>query len=174
MKLSRTRIRDLVVLATITALLSFAVLRVVATRGTLPTVPWLAPMTVFAIGVGLIVTAVVLRPRLRRKPGTQPVAPLVAGRLVALAFAGSRAGAVIVGLYGGWLLAGLSVSNALDTEFGRERVITALVTVVAGIVVVVGGLFLERVLVISSDDDDAGRPKRPPTTPMAPDDLGRV
>jgi Protein of unknown function (DUF3180) len=173
MKLSRTRVRDLVVIAIITALLAFAVLRVVALRGTLPTVPWLAPLTVVAIGVGLMVTAAVLRPRLRRKPGTKPVAPLVAGRLVALAFAGSRAGAVIVGLYSGWLLAGLSVSNALDTEFGRERVITALVTAVAGVVVVAGGLILERVLVISSDDDPRGS-QRPPAKPVGPDDRGPV
>jgi hypothetical protein len=120
-----------------------------------------------------MVTAAVLRPRLRRKPGTKPVAPLVAGRLVALAFAGSRAGAVIVGLYSGWLLAGLSVSNALDTEFGRERVITALVTAVAGVVVVAGGLILERVLVISSDDDPRGS-QRPPAKPVGPDDRGPV
>lgn len=164
MKLSRTRIRDLLGIAALTAVLTFAVLRVVASRGTLPTVPWVAPLTVLLLGVGLLVTALVLRPRLRRKPGTKPVAPLVAGRMVALAFAGSRAGAVIVGLYGGWLLAGLSVQNALETAFGRERVITALVTVVAGIVLVAGGLVLERVLVIPPDDDDRRDARRPPVS----------
>jgi hypothetical protein len=173
MKLARTRIRDLTVIATITALLAFALLRVVALRGTLPTVPWPAPITVLAIGIGLIVTALVLRPRLRRKPGTKPVAPLVAGRLVALAFAGSRAGAVIVGLYAGWLLAALSVTNALETGFGRERVITALVTAVAGLVVTIGGLVLERVLVIPPDDDETSGSKRPPAAPAAPDGLTR-
>lgn len=171
MRLSRTRIRDLVAIAGVTALLAFAVLRVVASRGTLPTVPWIAPVTVLAIGIGFVATALVLRPRLRRKPGTKPVAPLVAGRLVALAFAGSRAGAAIVGLYAGWLLAGLSVSNALDTEFGRERVVSAVVTSLTGLVMVAGGLVLERVLVISSDDDPGG-PKRPPASSGPADDLG--
>lgn len=174
MKMERTRWRDLAAIAGITGVFAFAILRVIAARGTLPTIPWLAPITVVIIGVILIVTAVVLRPRLQRKPGTKPVAPLVAGRLVALALAASRAGAVIVGLYAGWMLAGLSATNALETSFGRQRAVLALLTVVGGAVVTVGGLLLERALVVSDDDDNGSRGSgpRPRADGGRADDLG--
>jgi hypothetical protein len=172
--MTRTRWRDLATIAGLTGVFAFAVLRVVAARSTLPTVPWLAPVTVIVVGLALIVTAVILRPRLQRKSGTKPVAPLLAGRLVALAFAASRAGAFVVGLYVGWLLAGLSVSNALDTSFGRQRAFLALLTALGGLVVVFGGLMLERALVITNDgDDDSGRSDgRPGATGGRADDLG--
>lgn len=171
--MARTRWRDLGILAGLVSVFSFAVLRVVAARGTLPAVPWLAPLTVILVGVGLIVTAVVLRPRLKHKTGTKPVEPLMAGRLVALAFAASRAGAVVAGFYLGWLLAGLTVTNGLDTAFGRQRALLALATVVGGVAVMMGGLLLERALVISDDDDGPASQGRGPRVPGGPtDDLG--
>ena len=161
-RLSRTRIRDLAVVAIVTAVLAFALLRSVGASGTVPTVPWLAPLTLFIVGIGLIITARVLKPRLQRDKGARPVDPLVAGRLVALAFAASRAGAVVSGFYGGWLIAALMVTDGLDSPYGRGRAITSGLSALAGLTIVIGGLLLERALTIDlSDDEDGPGPNGP-------------
>jgi hypothetical protein len=163
-KLSSTRLRDLAGLAVVVAALAFAVARIVGSSGTVPTAPWLAPLTIAAVGIALIVTARVLRPRLQREEGTKPVEPLVAGRLVALSFAASRAGAVLVGLYAGWLVAALLVPDGLDSPFGRGRAIVLTASWVASVLVVVGGLQLERALTIRANgasgraDEDPDKP----------------
>jgi hypothetical protein len=146
--LSSTRLRDLAVLTTVAAALTFALMRAIGASSTVPTIPWLAPFTVAVLGIGLIVTARVLRPRLQRDPGTRPVEPLVAGRLVALSFAASRAGAVLVGVYGGWLVAALLVPDGLDSPYGRGRALALVASLGASVLVVVGGLNLERALTI--------------------------
>jgi hypothetical protein len=156
-KLSRTRWRDLLLVALLAGGLSFAVFSVVAARGTLPSVPWLAPITLAIVGIVLLVTARVLRPRLQREPGTQPVPPLVAGRLVALSFAASRAGAAFAGVYGGLLVASLLVSEPLASSLGRERVLSSAVGVLAAGIVTAGGWALERALLIRQDGPDGGR-----------------
>jgi hypothetical protein len=166
-KLSRTRVRDLLIILGITAVLSFAVLRVVGASSTVPTVPWLAPVTLLVIGIALIVTARVLRPRLQHRKGTQPVDALLAGRLVALSFAASRAGAAITGLYAGWLVAALMVTDGLDSPYGRGRAVTSAAAALAGSLVVVGGLLLERALTIDLKDGEGDEPDDAAGAPAA-------
>ena len=47
----------------------------------------------------MLVVALALRPRLRGRPGHDPVNPIVAARFAVLALACSRAGALFVGVY---------------------------------------------------------------------------
>jgi hypothetical protein len=166
-KLSRTRWRDLLFVALPAAALSFAVFSVVAARGTLSPVPWLAPITLAIVGVGLLVAARMLRPRLQREPGTTPVPPLVAGRLVALSFAASRAGAAFAGIYGGLLVAALLVTEPLASALGRERVLSSAIGLVAAVIVAAGGWALERALLIRDDGTDSGPPDDGPGSAAA-------
>jgi hypothetical protein len=65
-----------------------------------PPLPALAGGTLGVLAVLELGYTVSLRPRLARKPGTRPVPPLVAVRVVALAKASSMLGAIMTG---GWL-----------------------------------------------------------------------
>jgi hypothetical protein len=82
--------------------------------------------------------------------------PLVAARTAALAMAASRTGAIAGGVYLG---IALSFATRWGQEAGRERVITAGLSVLASIAVVAVALWLERMCRLPSDgagvDDDA-------------------
>jgi Protein of unknown function (DUF3180) len=154
-----TRIRLLVTTALLVGVLTWGALRVWDARGSvLPGVPWTAPGALLFLAAVLLFSALSLRARLRaireRRPGARPVNPLSAARLVVLAKASSVAGAVFVGIYGGYALLLL---ESLEAGPRRERLVASGLSVLAGILAVAAALFLERVCRVPPvDDEDSG------------------
>jgi hypothetical protein len=75
--------------------------------GDIPTLPWLPVITVAALAVLEGYAALATKARIDRRPGREPVDPLLVARFVVLAKASSMAGAIFGGLYAGvtgWLL----------------------------------------------------------------------
>lgn len=148
--MSRTRFRLLAGIALATGALSWSLLRVWTLRsGALPQVPWSAAVVLAVFGATVLVAAALLRPRLRHKPGTRPVPPLVAARFAVLALASSRAGAVLTGLYAGYLLV---VVPDLETGYRRGLALAAGACVLGSLLLTVAGLVLERVCRIPPED----------------------
>ncbi len=104
-------------------------------------VPWSGAVGLSVLAAGLLVWALMVRPRLRHKEGSRPLDPLVAARTAALAMAASRTGAVLGGLYLGIGLAFLPLAGQ---DPGRERLLAAGAAVLAAVAVVAVALWLER------------------------------
>jgi hypothetical protein len=86
--------------------------------GDIPRLPWLPLVTVILLAVAEGVTARATRNRIERKPGTEPVEPLVVARLAALAKASSLGGALFGGLYAGVFLFVLQQRDRLAAAAG--------------------------------------------------------
>ena len=159
-----TSLRLLAVLAVLSGSAGWGLAQVweVATGRYLP-VPWTAALGVGLLAVALLVWALLARPRLAHKPGTEPLDPIVAARTAALAMAASRTGAILGGLYLG---IGVAFLPLVSQEPGRDRVAAAGAAVLACVAVVVVALWLERMCRLPDppegrgglieDDDDPG------------------
>ena len=149
------RIRTLVGIFVIAAVLSWAGARLWDTLGTLPGVPVAAPIVLALIAVALFATALSIRSRLRaqreRRPGAKGVDPLAAARAVVFGQASALVASLVVGMYGGTGL--FLVISKLDMEPRRQQAIYAGLAVIAGIAVVAAALFLERVCKLPEDED---------------------
>lgn len=128
-----------------------------------PTLP-LATFVLLALIEGL--TARSTRARIDRKPGTEPIPPLTAARLIVLAKASSIAGALFSGLYAGAFLFLLSQVGTLSVA-SAEAPIAAGGVVTAGLLVA-AALWLERSCRIPPTDDDDDKPVAEPTEPHGP------
>ena len=138
--------------------ISFALARVIgAITSTVPNVPIAAVNTMLALTVVLGILTIVVRPRLLRVPGREPLDALTAGKVVALALASSRAAAVLGGIFFGWLAAGWLV-DALNTPFAKTRVLHAGVCIVLSAGLLAVGLILERACVIKQRSYDNNDP----------------
>jgi len=147
-----TKIRMLLAVAVVAGLLSWSLARAWAARsGTVPQVPWSAAVVIGVFAAAVLAAAAFLRPRLRRRPGHRPLHPLVAARFAVLALASSRAGAALIGLYGGFAV---SVLDDLDTDYRRRLAVVAGVCVAAGVLLTVAGLVLERVCRLPPDEPE--------------------
>ena len=145
-----TRPRLLVALAVLAAALGWSSVRLIdayANR-TMP-VPWTMAAVMVMLALAVALWARGTRARLARRPGTKPMDPIVAARTAALALAGSRVGALVVGFYVG---AGLALAPGWDVAGVRERVIASIVTVVGGLLLVAASLWLERICRIPPED----------------------
>jgi hypothetical protein len=120
-------------------------------RGALSLPPWSAGVVLTACGIALIFTARRTHARLVRRPGTTPLPPLVAARLAALGVAGSRAGALVGGIYLGYIA---YAAGGLETDFRTEIFWRGALCVAGSALVVVGALLLERVLRLPDIEDD--------------------
>lgn len=107
--MTATRIRDLVAVAVVTGLLSWIVVR--RWYGVFPEFRWFVPLSLGVLAVVEAIAGTHLRARIRRRPGTRPVDPLVAARLLALAKASSLVGAGMTGVWAGLLI---YVASRLD------------------------------------------------------------
>jgi hypothetical protein len=108
-------------------------------------------MAVFA--VALLIWTLLARPRLLRKPGTRPLAPLVAARSAALAMAASRTGALVLGLYSG---AAVGLMPRWNTGQGRESVLASALSALGALLVMVIALWLEKLCRVRDGDDENG------------------
>lgn len=152
-----TRKRDLALLALFAIFAGATVERAYlsATGKIVPLSVW-TPGAVLMMTVALLAWALHVRRRFmhlararheKQAPGTpfvmkeQPLHPLVAARTVALAFAASRAGALLSGLYAGIAFLLLRHWGTPDVEW---RFALAIVTSVLSAVLIVIALWLER------------------------------
>jgi hypothetical protein len=124
-----------------------------AEYGSLPQLPWLPPVTIFALAVVEAVLARTTRARIEHRPGAARVDPLSVARFVVLAKASALAGALIAGAYAGitgWLLLqrgrGLAAVSA-DTP-------PAVAGLLGGMALLIAGLLLERACQVPKRPDD--------------------
>ena len=134
---------SLLLVAAVAAGLAVNVLVQVA-YGELPPLPLLAGLTPLVLGVAELVLAVVLRARIRHRPGSRPVDALATARAVALAKASSVAGALVGGAWCGVLAYVLLLLDRVDAA-GADTA-SAVVGVVGSAVLVGAGLWLEHSL----------------------------
>ncbi|HEY8532712.1 MAG TPA: DUF3180 domain-containing protein [Micromonospora sp.] len=123
----------------------------------LPPLPWLPTVTLAGLAVFEGYAAVNTKARVERRPGREPVDPLIAARFVVLAKASSPAGAIFAGFYGGvlgWLL-------LEDTHAARNDIPATASGLVASLALVGAALWLERACRV---------PERPDDTTEAPDE----
>jgi uncharacterized protein YqfA (UPF0365 family) len=136
----------------VSGVLSWTVLRVWTNdTGDLPEVPWPTAVVIGLVGLAVLVSALLLRPRLRRARGARPVDPLVSARLAVLSLACSRAGALFIGGYGGFLATALT---DLTIDYRRRVAIVSGLCVLAAVLLVVAGLLLERSCRLPPADPD--------------------
>lgn len=134
--------RLLVAVAVLSFAISWGFLKVWISRGAdVPRVPWASALVIGLVGLTVLVAALVLRPRLRRKDGHKPLDPLVAARFAVLSQASSRGGAVFLGAYGALAVSALP-NFSIDSWHALAIVCAA--CVLASILLIVGGLLLER------------------------------
>lgn len=108
--------------------------------GDFPQLPWLPTVMLAALAVLEGYAAINTRARIERRPGQDPVNPLVVARFVVLAKASSLVGAIFAGFY-----AGLVVWLAIErTRAATNDLPAGVAGLVAGLALVVAALWLER------------------------------
>jgi hypothetical protein len=112
--------------------------------GDLPTLPVFSGATLLLVALVELVLALVLRPRVLRKPGTEPVESLTAARAVALAKASSLAGAIMAGCWLGLL--GYLVPMLEVVHAAQQDTLTAIIGAISAGALIAAGLWLEYVL----------------------------
>ena len=147
-----TRIRTLLVLAVLAGAVGWGAAELIAGQsGRAIPVPWPAGVTMWLLAAGLGIWTLLARPRLQRREGARPMAPLVAARTAALAMAASRTGALVGGLYAGVLLGALPRRMS---EAGMDTIVRAGVAAIGSLALVLIALWLERLCRLPQDDDD--------------------
>lgn len=118
----------------------------------LPPVPVFTGATLLLIALVDVVLALLLRPRVLRKPGTEPVDALPAARAVALAKASSMAGAIMAGAWLGLLGYVLPMLELVSAA--RQDTLTAVIGLVSAALLIGAGLWLEYVLRNPDEPDE--------------------
>ncbi|UOE22127.1 DUF3180 domain-containing protein [Thermobifida halotolerans] len=135
----------------VTGVVVFLVVR--ETYSSLLLLPWTAIPTLSLLALGELITAVHTRRRIRGEPGTEPVEPISAARLVALAKASILFGALALGGFGGFALALL---DWLHSPHARSDALIAGGTALSGLLLIVAGAFLEYACRVPKDDQENG------------------
>jgi hypothetical protein len=154
-----TRVRALVGLFVVASVISWAVLHLMESRGSILTpLPWKAPVLIAAVAAVVLAAALSLRSRLRGSPGTRPPHPIGVARMAVLGKASAHAGPVLAGLYGGYALVLLP---DFDIAGRRDRALVAVMAVVASLLLTGAGLLLERVCRVRPPQDDVPADSEP-------------
>jgi Protein of unknown function (DUF3180) len=135
-----TRPRDLVLPALATAVVVHLLVRL--TYGMLPTFPLTAGVPLAVLGLAEAIGGSALRTRIRRKPGTRPVNPLVAARAVLVARASALGGAIMAGAWAGLL--GYVAPRSGDIAAAGGDTVASVVGLVGALALVVGALWLQH------------------------------
>ncbi|WP_017542904.1 DUF3180 domain-containing protein [Nocardiopsis prasina] len=117
----------------------------------LPLMPWSAIPTLLLLALAEGFTAGRTARRVRRAPGTEPMEPLSAARLLALAKASALFASLAAGYFAGTALA---VSDRLELPSHREVFLTALGTALAAGLLLAAALYLEHACRVPEDDDE--------------------
>lgn len=121
----------------------------------LPDLPWLPVVTLTGLAVLEAYAAVNTRARIERRPGRDPVNPLMVARFVVLAKASALAGAIFAGFYAGlagWLFV------ARTTRAAVEDRAPALGGLAASLALVAAALWLERSCRVPKRPDEDREP----------------
>lgn len=123
----------------------------------LPLLPWTMVPSLLLLALGELYTALVTRSRIRRRPGTKPIEPLVAARLAALGKASAHAAAVLAGVFAGMAI---YLASSLDKPAPRRDLFVSGGTALAAIALIVGALVLEHACRVPKgpEDKDERRP----------------
>jgi hypothetical protein len=149
-----TRPRDLFGAGLVAALVVAVLVRL--TYGSLPSFPALGGATLGVLGIAEAIAGSALRARIRRRPGTRPVQPLVAARAVLVAKASALAGAIMAGAWLGLLVHVLP--QAADVSAAAGDTAAAAVGLGCALVLVGGALWLEHCCRTPDDpEQDDGR-----------------
>src|SRR3954454_24645496 len=111
----------LVVAALLTAAVAW--LLISTNYGNIPRLPWVPPAFLLCLAVVEGIHAPGVRARIARRPGTTPINPLAAARLVVLAKTSVLAGALFGGLYAGftvWLLSELGTLRQVSDDLPQS------------------------------------------------------
>ncbi|ATO16051.1 hypothetical protein CO540_21345 [Micromonospora sp. WMMA2032] len=115
--------------------------------------PWLPVITLAGLAVLEGYAAVNTRGRIERRPGREPVNPLLVARFVVLAKASALAGAIFAGFYAG--LAGWLFVEPTNAAVGDRP--AAVAGLVASLALVAAALWLERSCRVPEQEDDSDR-----------------
>jgi len=138
----------------VAAVTGFAVFLLVReTYASLVLLPWTAIPTLGLLALGELVTAVHVRRRIRGEPGTEPIEPISAARLVAFAKASVLLGALACGAFGGFALALL---DWLHSAHARADALVAGGTALSGLLLVLAAVFLEYACRVPPDGQEDG------------------
>ncbi|SFT88631.1 Protein of unknown function [Actinopolyspora lacussalsi subsp. righensis] len=153
--MSYTRPRELLGAALLAAVLLYGVVQL--SYGSLPPLPVAAGGVLLVVAIVDAVLAIVLRPRAKHRSGSEPLDPMMATRIVALAKASSLVGALMGGAWASMLLYLLTEVRL----FGSDT-IASIVGLVSAAALVGGGLWLEWAMrnpdePQEDDDDEAER-----------------
>ncbi|MDN3353896.1 DUF3180 domain-containing protein [Actinomadura sp. DC4] len=144
-----TRLSVLAVALIVAAVLTWSVVRFL--YGSLPLLPWTMVPSLLLLALGELYTALVTRARIRRRPGTKPIEPLVAARLAALAKASAHGAAVLAGVFGGMVI---YLASSLDKPTPRRDFFVSGGTVLAAAALIVGALILEHACRVPKGPED--------------------
>ena len=144
-----SRVTHLIALFVLAAVLTWAVIE--AAYVSLPPLPWTALPTLLLLALGEAFTGWHVLRRIRRKPGTQPMEPLVVARLAALAKASAHAAAVLAGVFGGFAL---GLSDLLDKATPRDDFFVSLGTALSALVLVGAAYFMEYACRVPKGPDE--------------------
>ncbi len=133
-----TRIRTLAVTATLLAAASWFVLRFVYRL--LPPLPWNGVPTLVVVALVEAYTGMLIRARIRRRPGTKPIEALAVARIAVLAKASAYTAAVFGGIAAGFFI---HVAGSLDKAIPRHDALASVATFSAAAVMAAGALYLE-------------------------------
>ncbi|PTA44110.1 DUF3180 domain-containing protein [Micromonospora sp. RP3T] len=118
-----------------------------------PDLPWLPVITLAGLAVLEGYAAANTRARVERRPGREPVNPLLVARFVVLAKASALAGAIFAGFYAG-LVGWLFVERTNAAVGDRPAAVSGLV---AALALVAAALWLERSCRVPEQEDDEDR-----------------
>jgi hypothetical protein len=149
-----TRPRDLLATGLVAAVVVAVLVRL--TYGSLPPFPLLGGATLGVLGVAEAIAGSMLRARIRHRPGTRPVQPLVAARAVLVAKASALAGAIMAGAWAGLLVHVLPRAGEVLAAGGDS--LAGGVGLVCALGLVAGALWLEHCL--RTPDDEPGEDAR--------------
>jgi hypothetical protein len=97
-----------------------------------------------------------LRARIRHRPGTRPVPPLVAARAVLVARASALAGAIVAGAWAGLL--GYVAPRSADIAAATDDTLAAAIGLVGALALVAGALWLQHCCRTPDDPADGAGP----------------
>lgn len=152
-----TKPRDLFAVALVAAVVVAILVRL--SYGSLPPIPLFAGATLGVLGIAEAIGGTKLRARIHRRPGTEPVQPLVAARAVLLAKASALAGAIMTGVWAGLLVHVLPL--ATDVTAAGSDSLGGAVGLVCALGLVGGALWLEHCCRTPDDPRDEQNGQEP-------------
>jgi hypothetical protein len=141
--LSQTRISFLASLTLIAGAIGWAVANIwPALFSQAFATPWLTAITMWLIGLALLIWTLLARKKIKPEKGKPRLDPLLAARSAALAMSASRVGAIALGFYVGILIENLVFS---DSPASNERAVICGLTAIASLLTTIIGLWLEHI-----------------------------